>query len=208
MLAQYVETEKNETNQNIAVRKEIEVVNTVRLECPIYDNVSARTPKSIKDKIWYCLSTGKELTNSQERETLFDIEEKARFQRMKEIIETMRLNNDKRLAAINNPVETHKVIIRSRIPILAAYAVLVLVVLAALIAVVPGTSWEAKSRVNLQQNVSVAPVQAAAPNVNINTIVTEEGPVQVELTPYAEDEVIETNWFDRLCDKVSKVFGG
>ncbi|MBQ7652894.1 MAG: hypothetical protein IJS93_00790 [Clostridia bacterium] len=218
MLAQYVETERNETTGNIAAqnvaaqnvaanRKQVDVVNVVRVECRQYDTMATTTPALVKERLWNCLTNGVELTNRKTGETVFDIVEELRFERMKEIIKTMHLNNLKRIEEARNPVETHKVLKRSRIPILAAYALMVVVIVAALIAVVPGTSWEVKRSVNLQAN-PVMSVSASNTSVAVNTIMTEEGPVEVELTPYAEDEVIETNWFDRFCDKVSKVFGG
>ena len=130
---------------------------------------------------------------------------------MKESLNIMKMNNEVRIKENSIEIETHKTLIRSRIPILVAYVALVLVVVVALCVAVPATAWESNvgnssySIETVSHNVSA---EAAVPQVSINTIVTEEGPVEVALPEYEESVNPDTNWFDKVCDWVSGVFGG
>lgn len=101
---------------------------------------------------------------------------------------------------------------RKKISILAMYAVMVLVVVVALILTVPGTAWE-HDRINVTVDTSkvstlVNGSTSYAKEQGLNVMITEEGPVEIELTPYEKQDKTHTNWFDKLCDWVSNVVGG
>ena len=224
MNAQYVETEKSELKQVVqgedfvtrGMRNAVEEEtftpvkeSTVRSEVSVhskrYDMMSEETSYEIREKLWNSLVYGKRM------ESIFEGEEAKYFGRLKSIIHELKANNAKRIEESEKKVETNKVLIRSRIPILVAYLALVLVVVAAIVAIVPGTAWETPElgMTTMQRAIINDNVEAYAPNIpTINTIVTEEGPVAVELTPYAENEDLYTNWFDKFCDKLSEFLGG
>ena len=194
MTTQYVENEQK-------VYKEVQTVE----RCDRYDFLASETSLTAKEMLLNALQNGKPVQD------IFEAEEKARFDRTTETIRVMRLNQTKRLAPREATVEKHEVLIRSRIPILIAYIALVLVVVIAVVVAVPGTSWESDgvSMAISQGRIPAPEKQAyAATTTSINTIVTEEGPVQVELAPYETAENPDTNWFDKICDWVSELFGG
>lgn len=101
---------------------------------------------------------------------------------------------------------------RKKVSILVMYAVMVLVVVIALALTVPGTAWEHDhidvtldtSKIDVVVNGQPGYAQEQAMNV----MLTENGPVEIQLTPYETKEEIHTNWFDKLCDWVSNVVGG
>lgn len=101
---------------------------------------------------------------------------------------------------------------RKKVSILVMYAVMVLVVVIALALTVPGTAWEHDhidvtldtSKIDVVVNGQPGYAQEQAMNV----MLTENGPVEIQLTPYETKDETHTNWFDKLCDWVSNVVGG
>jgi|GEM_PF-4900567 len=200
MMTQYVETKREEIKESQAERKPIVIQNK------FYDSMAMTTHNAVKNSLWNSLSSGNPMPN------VFELEEKTRFQRLTETMAMMKQNNEKRMAEAQSQVETHRSLKRSRIPILVAYVALVLVVVVAIIATVPGTAWESNTegmtKISVQRVENVTSAESYANAVTINTIVTEQGPVEVELEPYQKTENNDTNWFDKMCDWLSGVFGG
>lgn len=101
---------------------------------------------------------------------------------------------------------------RKKISILVMYAAMVLVVVIALCLTIPGTAWEND---HIHVSFDTSSVQAAvngrltyAEESAGNIILTEDGPIEIQLTPYEEKGKTHTNWFDKLCDWVSNIVGG
>ena len=107
--------------------------------------------------------------------------------------------------------KTVKTFDRKKTSILVMYAVMVLAIVVTLIIAVPGTAWENDSVSLPEKNIPVA--MASGSNLSVaeqglNVVMTEQGPVTVELTPYEKKEEEHTNWFDKVCDWVSNIVGG
>ncbi len=101
---------------------------------------------------------------------------------------------------------------RRKISLLVLYAAMVLVVVIALALTVPGTAWE-HDHIDVSLDTSkistvIGGHEGYAQEQAMNVMLTEDGPVEVQLTPYETKDETHTNWFDELCDWVSNVVGG
>lgn len=197
-------TEKNETQVN---------QNNAMLNCceKHYIFTANELSESYKNHILSCLEAENDVVKTE-----VEFEDSLRFS--KDNLETLKTPrvvpiSEEIVKEYSKPREkTVRTFDRRKISILVMYAVMVLVVVVALCLTVPGTAWENDhinvsfdtSRVDVAVNGQMGYAQESAMNV----MLTENGPVEIQLTPYEKKETTHTNWFDKLCDWVSNVVGG
>lgn len=194
-------------NQNIETNSSISNVNCNEKH---YDYIANESSESYRAHLYGCLAMGEGIVISE-----VDYEDSARYSEIaanKGAANRQVSINPQVIKEYSQPKEkTVKTFDRKKTSILVMYAVMVMAIVITLILAVPGTAWESDSVTLPNDNIPVA--MAVGSNLSIaeqglNVVMTDQGPVTVELTPYENNEEEDTNWFDKVCDWVSNVVGG
>lgn len=194
-------------NQNIETSSSLTKVNCNEKH---YDFIAKESSEKYRAHLYGCLAEGEGIVISE-----IDFEDSNRYT---DIVANKGVSN--RQVSINPQIsreysqpkeKTVKTFDRKKTSILVMYAVMVLAIVVTLIIAVPGTAWENDSVSLPENNIPVA--MASGSNLSVaeqglNVVMTEQGPVTVELTPYEKKEEEHTNWFDKVCDWVSNIVGG
>lgn len=175
-----------------------------------YNFLANELSTSYQQHLFDCLENGEGMVIS---EVAFEDSERYAKENRDRLVATNRISvNPQVIREYAKPrAKTVRTFDRRKTSILVMYVVMVLAIVTTLILTIPGTAWEKDSVDFSQNNTEVAMAvgsNISAADQGLNVIMTEDGPVTVELTPYEKKKETHTNWFDKLCDWVSNVVGG
>lgn len=194
-------------NQNIETSSSLARVNCNEKH---YDFIANESSEEYRAHLYGCLAGNEGIVISE-----IDFEDSKRYSAIvanKSLANRLISVNPQVLKEYSQPKEkTVKTFDRKKTSILVLYAVMVMAIVISLIIAVPGTAWESDSVTSPEEKIPVAMAvgnNLSAADQGLNVIMTDEGPVTVELTPYEEKQEEHTNWFDKVCDWVSNVVGG
>lgn len=172
-----------------------------------YDRTAKDTIKEYRDHLYDSLTANRQVRGSDEYEDEI---------RYREITRNRNEARENTQYMQKNAVTSKRVLKKKMIPLVACYFLMVAVIVALIVVNVSGTAWEAES-FSINPSANIVPQETAnavtnpvAGEVALNTVVTNNGAVQISLSPYPNNstDTNDTNWFDRFCDWVSNLSGG
>lgn len=175
-----------------------------------YNFLANELSTSYQQHLFNCLENGEGMVISQ-----VDFEDSERYAQEKRerlISQSQNSVNPQIVREYSKPrAKTVRTFDRRKASILALYVVMVLAVIATIALTIPNTVWEKGNTDISFDSAQVAMAVGSGLTVadqGLNVIMTDDGPVTVQLTPYEKKEETHTNWFDKLCDWVSNIVGG